>query len=258
MPIEAEQHQKQAIRDLFTRIARAYDRANRIMSLGQDQRWRRAALAQLALPSGGRLLDVATGTGDLALLAQAHPSRPRVIATDLTPAMLDRARVKAQAQARTEGGVFPLVVSDGLALAFGDDAFDSVMSGFMMRNVPDVAQAFREQRRVVRPGGRVVCLEMTWPQRFPLRWLFHIYFFGLAPLLGLLISGDREAYCYLPRSVREFRSPAALAETMVQAGLREVRWSLMMLGTVAIHVGVKPAAAEEPVPYEAEANRRRA
>lgn len=225
--------QKRIIRDLFSCIAARYDRVNRLLSLGQDDRWRRRALELTEVPRGGVLLDVATGTGDMALLAQTVLPGVRVVGTDLTPAMLSEARRKQGHQ------TLPWVVSDGLSLAFSDNAFDAVTSGFMMRNVPDIEQAFAEQVRVVRPGGRVVCLEMTWPRRFPMRWLFAAYFFGWAPLLGGLIAGAWAPYQYLPHSVKGFVGPEALAETMAQVGLQEVTWQMMMAGTVALHVGIK-------------------
>ena len=230
--VEAEE-QKRWIRALFSRIADHYDVINRLLSLGQDQRWRRMVLAAAALKEGDRMLDVATGTGDLPLLAQRWSPTPRVIGTDITLAMLRRARGKAGMDA------VPLVAGDGLTLPFRDEAFDAVTSLFLMRNVPDMPQAFREQVRVAKVGARVVCLEMTWPKRIPMRWLLGIYFFGLAPLLGRVIAGAPDAYRYLPESVRRFLDPPALAEVMRQAGLREVRWRTMMLGTVMLHVGVK-------------------
>ena len=136
------------------------------------------------------------------------------------------------------------VLSDGLALAFSDDTFDAAISVFMMRNVPDVAQAFREQARVVRPGGRVVCLEMTWPRRFPISWLFNLYFFTISPLLGKLIARDRDAYTYLPNSVKQFPSPEKTAQLMEDTGLRDVSWEMKMLGTVAIFVGQSSALSK--------------
>jgi len=228
--------QKQTIRTLFTRIAPSYDRINRILSLGQDQNWRKHALARAQVPPGGKLLDIATGTGDVALLAADRLNGVQIVGADLTLAMLDVARRKAQAKTSQRIG---WVNSDGLALAFPNDTFDAVISVFMLRNVPDVAQAFAEQVRVARPGGRVVCLEMTWPQRFPITWFFWLYFFGVAPLLGQLIAKNRAAYTYLPQSVRKFPAPAATAKIMEAAGLREVSWKMKMLGTVAIFVGVK-------------------
>jgi demethylmenaquinone methyltransferase / 2-methoxy-6-polyprenyl-1,4-benzoquinol methylase len=235
LPIEADRRQKRAIRELFTRIAARYDRINRILSLGQDQRWRRAALNAARVGAGDRLLDVATGTGDLGLLALEQVPALQVTGVDLTPAMLYEARAKAHACAV----VLPVTAADGLALPFAADTFDAVTSAFLMRNVPDVELAFREQKRVVRPGGRVVCLEMTWPRRFPMRWLFGLYFYLVPPFLGRLALGEQEAYHYLPRSVRSFLDPVALARTMERAGLRDVSWRTLMLGTVIVHIGSK-------------------
>jgi demethylmenaquinone methyltransferase/2-methoxy-6-polyprenyl-1,4-benzoquinol methylase len=228
--------QKRTIRTLFTRIAPSYDKINRLLSLGQDQNWRTYALARAQVPPGGKLLDIATGTGDVALLAAERIPDAQIIGADLTLAMLDVAREKAHRQAAQR---VRWVNSDGLALVFSDNSFDAVISVFMLRNVPDVAQAFAEQVRVVRPGGRVVCLEMTWPQRFPMTWFFSLYFFGVAPLLGQLIAKNRAAYTYLPQSVKQFPAPAATAKVMTAAGLHDVSWELKMLGTVAIFVGVK-------------------
>jgi len=231
-----EATQKRTIRTLFTRIAPSYDKINRLLSLGQDQNWRKYALARVQVPPGGKLLDIATGTGDVALLAADQLTDVQIVGADLTLAMLDVARRKAQAKPAQRIG---WVNSDGLALAFPNDTFDAVISVFMLRNVPDVAQAFAEQVRVVRPGGRVVCLEMTWPQRFPMTWLFWLYFFGVAPLLGQLIAQNRAAYTYLPQSVKHFPAPATTAKVMETAGLHEVSWETKMLGTVAIFWGVK-------------------
>ena len=232
---ESSRQQKRHIRSLFTRIARRYDHVNRVISLGQDQRWRRQAVALLDLPPDGILLDVATGTGDVALIAHERYPSAHIVGVDLTPAMV------RQAARKSEMGAEQLrwALSDGLSLAFPDDTFDAVISAFMIRNVPDIAQAFVEQRRVVSPGGRIVCLEMTWPSRFPMSWLFPLYFFGWAALIGHLLSGDREAYQYLPRSVRQFLAPEAVVATMRSVGLREVKCSMRMGGTVAIYTGIK-------------------
>lgn len=245
MPTEADRQQKHRIRDLFTRIAARYDRVNRILSLGQDQKWRRVVL-QLAgvvtpgnrfpyVPKPRNLLDVATGTGDLGVLALREAPDLQVMGVDLTPAMLREARAKAE---NYHVG-FPVAAGDGMTLPFPDSTFDVVASAFMMRNVPDVLAAFEEQTRVVRSGGRVICLEMTWPRMFPMCWLFGIYFYTVPPLLGFLAVGEREAYHYLPRSVKAFLDPDLLSQTMARAGLRDVTWYTLMLGTVIIHTGTK-------------------
>ncbi len=233
-----KQSKKQTIRALFTHIAPAYDKINRLLSLGQDQSWRRRALDYTQVPAGGKLLDVATGTGDVALLAAKCFPSAQIIGVDLTPAMLREAQRKAQMHSAAAQRIH-WVQSDGLTLAFPDDTFNAVISVFMLRNVPDVSRALAEQVRVVRPGGHIVCMEMTWPRRFPMTWLFQVYFFGLAPLLGQWIAGDRAAYTYLPRSVKQFPTPATIAGIMEAVGIREVTWELQMLGTVAIFVGVK-------------------
>jgi demethylmenaquinone methyltransferase/2-methoxy-6-polyprenyl-1,4-benzoquinol methylase len=228
--------QKRTIRTLFTRIAPSYDRINRLLSLGQDQNWRKHALACAQVPPNGKLLDIATGTGDVALLATDQLPDAQIVGADLTLAMLDVAREKAQKKAARQ---IHWLNGDGLALAFPNNTFDAVISVFMMRNVPDVVRAFTEQVRVTRSGGKVVCLEMTWPRRFPMTWFFWLYFFGVAPLLGQLIAKNRAAYTYLPQSVKQFPAPAAIARVMETAGLREVSWELKMMGTVAIFVGTK-------------------
>jgi demethylmenaquinone methyltransferase/2-methoxy-6-polyprenyl-1,4-benzoquinol methylase len=225
--------QQVAIRQLFTSIARRYDLVNRLLSLGQDQRWRRQALAAAELPPGGSLLDVATGTGDVAWRAVRQEPARHVVGLDLTPAMLRYARTKGAP------GAVSWTLGDGLALPFPESTFDAVISVFMLRNVPDVPGALAEQRRVVRPGGRVVCLEMTWPRRFPISWLFDLYFFGWAPLVGWLLTGDARAYRYLPRSVKRFMRPEALAEALERAGLRIRERQSLMLGTVTLLSGVR-------------------
>ncbi|MBN1877370.1 MAG: ubiquinone/menaquinone biosynthesis methyltransferase [Anaerolineae bacterium] len=241
MSASTAEHQKTTIRQLFTRIAGRYDLVNQILSLGQDRRWRQEALALAQVPAGGWMLDVATGTGEVSMLAQSTIPEVQIVGVDLTQAMLTVAQQKDRRQSGIVGQTVPVhwMVCDGLSLAFPDDTFDAVISVFMMRNVPDIAQALAEQWRVVRSGGRVVCLEMTWPRCFPISELFKLYFFGWAPLVGWLLSGDREAYTYLPRSVHSFLAPDALAEKMTQVGLRDVTWITKMFGTVILHIGIK-------------------
>ncbi len=225
------QQQKSHMRRLFGDIAPAYDRLNRLLSLGQDIKWRERALAKTHLPPDGRLLDVATGTGDLAYLAARRFPHLHIVGVDLTRRML------AVARSKNPRSSIAWVQDDGLRLAFPDARFDAVISAFMMRNVPDVRLALQEQVRVVKPGGRVVCLEMTWPRRFPMSWAFYGYFFGLTPLMGWLLAGNRSAYLYLPESVRRFRTPEQMADTMRSVGLIHVQWQAMMLGTVILYWG---------------------
>jgi demethylmenaquinone methyltransferase/2-methoxy-6-polyprenyl-1,4-benzoquinol methylase len=219
------------VRAMFGRIAPHYDFMNTLMSGGRDQAWRRLAIHEAALQPGARLLDVATGTGDLALEAVRQAGNILVVGADFTPEMMKLARAKPGANRVRWMG------ADALHLPFPDNAFDVVTSGFMMRNVVDIAGAFAEQRRVTRPGGRVVCLEISHTPIPVFKQLFQFYFYRLVPILGGLISKYAEAYTYLPNSLTNFYAADDLAQVMRSAGLQQVRYRRLLLGTVAIHIG---------------------
>ena len=219
------------VRHMFADAARRYDRMNRLMTLGQDQRWRRLVVQACQIPAGGRVLDVATGTADIALEVLCQHPDAQVIGTDFTHEMM---RI---GQAKDPTGRIPFVEADALRLPFADDTFDAACSGFLMRNVTDVAAAFAEQRRVVKPGGRVVCLEITRPATPIWRDIFHFYFFNLVPRISAFFSSNKDAYTYLPHSTLQFPRPPQLAEIMASVGLKRVTWRTLMLGTIALHVG---------------------
>ncbi|MCL5959924.1 MAG: ubiquinone/menaquinone biosynthesis methyltransferase, partial [Chloroflexi bacterium] len=184
---------------------------------------------------GGQALDVATGTGELALELARHTSR--VIGLDFCGEMMVPARAKI-ARAGL-GDRVKLMVGDAMALPFEDNSFDCATTGFAMRNVTDIPGAFSEMRRVVKSGGRVACLEVARPDSAFVRRMHHCYFFHVVPLLGRLISGDAEAYVYLPDSSTRFPSPPRLAEIMENAGLRKVHYRKLGFGAVAVHWGIK-------------------
>jgi demethylmenaquinone methyltransferase/2-methoxy-6-polyprenyl-1,4-benzoquinol methylase len=220
---------------MFGRIARRYDLMNTLMTGGQDALWRRYAVRAARPPRDGRALDVGTGTAKLALaLARAMPEG-RVVGVDVAEPMLRQAR--SGLHHGGAGGRVSLALADALALPFPDAAFDCVTTAFMIRNVADVGAAFAELRRVVRPGGRVVCLELTQPNVRLWAPIFGLYFGRAVPLIGRLVAGDAAAYSYLPESVAAFLRPEAVAAEMARAGLAGVRWRRLGLGTVTLHVG---------------------
>lgn len=225
------------VRRMFGRIVRRYDLMNRLMTGGRDVAWRRLAVAAAlgGRPAGnGRALDVATGTGDLALALAAGGAR-YVAGLDFAAPMIEAAAAKGG----TGKGRVGWLVGDALALPFGDGVFAACTVSFGLRNMADYGAALGEMARVLEPGGRVVCLELT-PYRAPvLGAVFGWYFSRVVPLVGGLLSGDRDAYRYLPRSVAAFPPAAELAELMRGAGLVDVSYRRLGGGTVALHVGSK-------------------
>ena len=216
---------------MFDRIAKVYDLMNSVMTAGMHHRWRKRAADLAEVGPGSAVLDVATGTGDLAIELARRGAE--VTGTDFAPAMLELARQKAPGLTFEEG--------DALALRYPDDAFDAVTVGFGARNFSDLGRGLEEMARVTKPGGRVVVLEITTPQKPPLSLFFRAWFDRIVPQLGRL-AGDSDAYTYLPNSVRRFPGPEELAGRMAAAGLAEVRWILTAGGIIAIHVGRKPGS----------------
>jgi demethylmenaquinone methyltransferase/2-methoxy-6-polyprenyl-1,4-benzoquinol methylase len=219
------------VRAMFDRIASFYDVMNSVMTAGLHHRWRARAADLAAVGPGDRALDVATGTGDLAIeLARRVGRDGEVIGSDFSEEMLALARRKAP-DLRFESG-------NALELPYPDNRFDAAAVGFGARNFSDLDRGLREMARVVRPGGRVVVLEITTPRRPPLSTFYRVWFDRIVPLLGRL-TGESLAYSYLPSSVRRFPAPEGLAAAMARAGLRDVRWILTAGGIIAIHVGTK-------------------
>ncbi len=215
------------VRAMFDRIARVYDRMNSVMTAGMHHAWRRRAADLARVGASSRALDVATGTGDLAIELASRGAF--VTGVDFSPAMLDLARNKAPDVEFEEG--------DALALRFADGEFDAATVGFGARNFADLDKGLRELARVTKPGGRVVVLEITTPQGAPLSWFFRVWFDHAVPALGRL--ADSDAYTYLPSSVRRFPGPEELAGRLAAAGLADVRWILTAGGIIAIHSGTR-------------------
>ena len=217
---------------MFDRIAGLYDRMNSVMTAGLHHEWRRRAADLAELSPGDRAVDVATGTGDLALeLATRVAPGGEVVGMDFAERMLELARAKAGARVRFESG-------NALALDYADHEFDAATVGFGARNFSDLQRGLSEMARVVRPGGRVVVLEITTPRRPPLSTFFDLWFDHAIPALGRVV--DSEAYTYLPSSVKRFPGPEQLAAIMWDVGLRDVRYVLTAGGIIALHVGMVP------------------
>lgn len=224
------------VSEMFSRIAGRYDLMNGLMTFGMHHAWRRAAARETIPSPDGPGLDLATGTGDLALeLSEIHRHRT-VVGADFAHGML----TIAESKRRTEetGGRIRLVEADALALPFEARTFAFVTSAFLLRNLADLKQGLAEMRRVSRPGGRVVALEITQADLPGWAPLFRAYFHHVVPRVGALVGGDREAYTYLPQSVDRFVTPTALSALMEGVGLRSVKYRRLGFGTVTIHTGI--------------------
>ena len=221
------------VQGMFARIARRYDLMNRLMTVGQDRRWRREVIRRAALPAGGRLLDIGAGTGDLAREALRQYPDCHPVAADFTLEMIrvgkDRVTLSGLGWSAT----------DALSLPFPSGGFDAVVSGFLLRNVSDIQGALREQHRVLAPGGSIVVLDTTRPSNNLLSPLINFHLHTVIPALGQVVTGSREAYTYLPETTDAFLEAKKLAALMVQAGFREVGFHHLMFATIAIHWGRK-------------------
>ncbi len=234
LPVEGGPAKRAYVRAMFGAIAPTYDRLNRIISLNLDQHWRRCAVARLdwQRKPRGRYLDLCAGTLDFgAILARQAGFQGQVTGADFVPAMLQRGRHKA-------AGLQP-VTADALALPFPDASFDGAMVGWGMRNLVDLDEGLREAARVLRPGARLAILEMSIPERQPMRGLFLWYFEQVLPRIGRLLSHHATAYQWLPDSTRVFPGTAAVAERMQLAGFGSIEIRCFLGGCTALHVGVR-------------------
>jgi demethylmenaquinone methyltransferase/2-methoxy-6-polyprenyl-1,4-benzoquinol methylase len=227
---------------MFDRIAGVYDLMNSAMTAGMHHRWRARAVDVASLGPGDSALDVCCGTGDLTLeLARRVGPGGRVVGSDFSERMLDLAREKpVPAGAPGVGSARPIFEwADALELPYDDDSFDAVTVGFGVRNLLNLERGIAEMTRVLKPGGRLVILEITQPTRPPLSSFFSVWFDRVVPLIGK-VAGDSDAYSYLPESVKRFPPPDKLAAIMAGAGLEQIRWTILAGGIIAIHSGRRP------------------
>jgi demethylmenaquinone methyltransferase / 2-methoxy-6-polyprenyl-1,4-benzoquinol methylase len=224
------------VQGMFGRIAPRYDLLNRIMTLGQDVRWRKEAVRRLEIAEETVLLDLGTGTGDIAREISRQSAGVHIVACDFTYEMVVIGKSRSVVNDNIDW-----IIADAMNLPFQNNTFNGVISGFLLRNVPDVVQGLAEQYRVLRGDGKMVALDTTPPRAGFLHPLIEFHLHYIIPLLGRMIAGDAEAYKYLPDSTENFLAADLLAKRMTEAGYIRVAFVRRMLDTMAIHWGEKPA-----------------
>jgi demethylmenaquinone methyltransferase/2-methoxy-6-polyprenyl-1,4-benzoquinol methylase len=222
----------------FTSIARRYDLMNSILSFGLHRLWKRTAVKTLKLKEGDRIIDVCGGTGDLALLAARTIGHAgRVVVYDMNRAMLEAGRPKAVRA--PFGETISWVQGDAENLSCADQSFDAAMVGFGVRNLTHLEKGLREMHRVLKPGGKLMCLEFSKPPALWFRLLYDLYSYTIMPLAGMIFAGSREAYTYLFESIRMFPSPEALASLLEEIAFSQVTYHKLTNGIAVIHLGMK-------------------
>lgn len=215
----------------FTAIADKYDLHNTLLSYNRDKYWRKFTVSKTGVKGGEKVLDVATGTGKLALeLAKAVGERGEVIGIDFCQKMLDKVKKKENVE---------LILATSEGLPFPEDTFDCATIGFALRNVVDMEKTIQEMMRVIKPGGKAVCLEFSHPRNWLFKRIYRFYIFAILPIVGGLISGRRDVYTYLPRSIEAFLQPEELMQIMEGVGLKDVHYYHLTMGIVAVHIGTK-------------------
>lgn len=225
------------VRGIFSAIANQYDLFNQLASLGIDRGWRRELVRECRLGASSRVLDLCSGTGDVALAIARQAAPAEVVATDFTPEMLEVAERKA---AEYDGPTqIEIQLADAQDLPFPDESFDVVTVAFGVRNLPDRAANFAEVLRVLKPGGRYVILEFSRPPFAPWRGVYHVYLRQVIPAIGGALTGDRDGFVYLNDSIRQFPNQPRLAAELRAAGFSAISWKDLSGGIVAVHLAVK-------------------
>ena len=233
-PYSQEGEKGEQVEQMFDNIAPTYDLLNHLLSFGIDRYWRRAALRTLKPYAPQYLLDMATGTGDFALLAHRMLQPARLLGADLSEGMLEVARRKAEG---IDGIAFEK--HDCMQLALPDDTFDAATVAYGVRNFPDLERGLSELRRVLKPGGRLVIIELTSPRRFPMKQLFWLYSHVLMPLVGKLVSRDSSAYTYLPATMEAFPQGEVMQEILRKVGYTDVKFKRYTFGLSTLYTAAK-------------------
>lgn len=236
-PYSSDEAKGTQVERMFDSIAHSYDFLNHALSLGIDRSWRRAAIDSLKPYAPKYLLDVATGTGDFALLAMRRLSLDRILGVDLSEGMLSVGREKVAKEGLSDA--IEMRKADCMALDLPDDTFDAVTVAYGVRNFENLDQGLREMRRVLRPGGRLVIIELTSPVRFPMKQLFRLYSRVLMPLIGKIISRDAKAYSYLPATMEAFPQGEVMQEILRKAGYTDVQFKRFTFGLSTLYTAAK-------------------
>lgn len=235
IPVEEKQHR---IRDIFSSVADKYDLMNDLMSFGVHRIWKRFFVEKARLKSGDAVIDVAGGTADIAILmAREIGERGRVVVYDINKEMLDVGKMKCIDRGFLKN--IQYVQGNAEEISFPDNTFNAATVGFGIRNVTYIEKAFREMVRVVKPGGRVMCLEFSHPKSKLFSKVYDLYSFRIMPEIGDIITGNRGAYTYLPESIRKFPTQEELKKMLEGVGLFNVRYYNLFNGIAAVHVGIK-------------------
>lgn len=237
-PYDAGRGKTEQVQEMFDSIAPAYDFMNRAMTFGIDRRWRAIAVKEIAKSRPASILDIATGTGDLALLLHRHIPTARIIGLDLSANMLEKARLKAD-QAGIDAEQVQFEQGDSLNMRFPDDSFDAITVAYGVRNFEHIDRGYAEMLRVLRPGGTLCVIELSVPANPIARLGYNIYTRGIIPLIGRLVSHDRRAYSYLPESIAAVPQREAMTDIMTAAGFANARFRSLTLGVCTLYFATK-------------------